>query len=152
MALDGDSVYLWGSDRVVTVTDRRRESIPENVRVPPDTEAPPAKSSKDLLVEAVRKDADQMREQGPALATMSQLGALLSVLSCLNEHEREVVMRGALRTGNRLLTGRRRYAPLDLSTDQRNWAKEVAEECSDGAAYADMEAIQRENGWPIKDQ
>ena len=65
-----------------------------------------------------------------------------SILEQLNEDERAVVLGASLMIARRILTGRKRYAPLDLATDRRNWLAEAAEEAADGLAYAVAAQVQ----------
>lgn len=62
----------------------------------------------------------------------------------LFEQERIVCERVFCRIAQRLLEGQRTYGRLDLATDERDWAEEMAEEMSDGMAYVEMAKLQRE--------
>ena len=67
----------------------------------------------------------------------------LEILEQLNPDERAVVLGASLMLARRMLTGRQRYAPLDLATDKRDWLAEAAEEACDGLAYAIAAKVQR---------
>jgi hypothetical protein len=70
-----------------------------------------------------------------------QVTDLLEVLEQLNADERAGVLDVAIGIAERMLTGRQRYAPLDLASDPRDWVKEAFEEAVDGAAYLACAAI-----------
>lgn len=74
---------------------------------------------------------------------MSDVQALEALLDGLNEDERAVVLDVAIGLAERMLTGRKRYAPLALATDPRDWVKEAREEMLDGAAYLACAMVQR---------
>lgn len=69
---------------------------------------------------------------------------LTAIVDQLNDDERAVVFDTALSIARRILTGRQRYAPLDLATDKRDWLAETNEELADGLAYIAMALIQRQ--------
>jgi hypothetical protein len=66
-----------------------------------------------------------------------------AILDQCNEDERAVIVDTALAIARRMLTGRQRYAPLDLATDRRDWLAETSEELADGLAYVQMALLQR---------
>lgn len=68
---------------------------------------------------------------------------LQALLDGLNEDEQAVVMDVARGLARRMLTGRQRYAPLQLDTDPRDWVREAREEMLDGAAYLACALVQR---------
>ena len=68
---------------------------------------------------------------------------LVAILDRLNDDEQQVVLDVALVIARRMMTGRERYAPLDLALDRRDWTAEAFEEAVDGAAYLSMAVIQK---------
>lgn len=74
---------------------------------------------------------------------MSDLDALEAILDGLNDDERAVVLDVAIGLAQRMATGRKRYAPLDLASDKRDWVREAREEMLDGAAYLACALVQR---------
>lgn len=84
-----------------------------------------------------------MSKETDAVTEMNQRFELMSILDQLNADERAVVLGSALMVARRMLSGRQRYAPLDLSTDVRDWLTEAAEEACDGLAYAVAAQVQR---------
>ncbi len=71
---------------------------------------------------------------------------LASIHAQLNDDERAVLALAILPLARRLLSGRTRYAPLDIATDTRDFLKEAMEETVDNALYLAMEQLRRERG------
>jgi hypothetical protein len=69
--------------------------------------------------------------------------AALLRLSNLNLDEREVVYEVTVRAIEGLEIGRELYGPLDLSSDERDFRSEAADELRDGAIYLAADRVKR---------
>jgi hypothetical protein len=66
---------------------------------------------------------------------------LETILSALNEDEKEVVIGSALKSARAMAKGRKEYGPLNLAADKRNFVAEAAEESVDQKNYFEMDEI-----------
>lgn len=67
-----------------------------------------------------------------------------TILSGLNDDEREVVVTVSLRSARRMAKGRSEYGPLTINTDKRDWLEEAREEGDDLPNYFALNEIARD--------
>lgn len=65
------------------------------------------------------------------------------MLCALNDDERAVVLDVAMRSLRKVIAGRKKYGPMDLANDTRDWMEEQAQEADDLANYGAMARRQR---------